>query len=347
MPYIDEDGQFAFTKIPGVELIFVKDQQEKRVVQAIRYYPVKVIEKGKEKTRHRVEVIDDEKTTYYMETDKGYEWVVPGMIEDVPLNPRWHWYEYDTRKDIGELEQNGLEPHAWGKVPVIQVKNNAKMKTDLQPIKNYIDALDLVTSGFINDLKDVQLAIWVLKGYEGESLAEFMTNLMQFKAIKLDEEGSAEPKTMDIPKEARTALMDYCVKQIYSIGQGVNVSELAGSSLTNVAIKAHYVGLDLKARRTVTHLDAAIEEFLWFVVKFINDRDNTTYDYKELKVTFDFSMLFNESEIIDNLLKSSAMLSEETLLSKHPYVSDVQAEKERLEEERPIQLVGGQDDDSE
>jgi SPP1 family phage portal protein len=347
MAYIDEDGEFAYTRIDGTELIFVKDQQEKMTVQAIRYYPVVVVEGGKEKHRYRVEVIDDEKTTYYMETDKGYEWVIPGSIEDVPLNPRYHWYEYDTRKDIGELEETGLEPHSWGKVPVIQVKNNAKMKTDLQPIKNYIDALDLVTSGFINDLKDVQLAIWVLKGYDGESLQEFMTNLMQFKAIKLDEDGAAEPKTMDIPKEARSALMEYCVKQIYSIGQGVNVSELAGGSLTNVAIKAHYAGLDLKARRTVTYLDAAIEEFLWFVVEFINGRDNTTYNHKDLKITFDFSMLFNETEIIENLLKSQGTLSQETLLAKHPYVSDVQLEIKKLEEERPIQIVGDSDDDSE
>jgi SPP1 family phage portal protein len=347
MPYIDEDGEFAFARINGTELIFVKDQQEKNVVQVIRYYPVTVIEGGKEKKRYRVEVVDDQKTTYYIETEKGYEWVVPGTIEDVPLNPRYHWYEYDTRKQIGELEATGLEPHSWGKVPVIQVKNNAKCKTDLQPIKNYIDALDLVTSGFINDLKDIQLAIWVLKGYEGESLSEFMDNLMQFKAIKLDEDGAAEPKTLDIPKEARSALMDYCVKQIYSIGQGVNVSELAGGSLTNVAIKAHYVGLDLKARRTVTYLDAAIEDFLWFVVEYINSRDNTSYSYKDLRVTFDFSMLFNESEIIENLLKSQGTLSQQTLLAKHPYVTDPQEEMARLEEEQPIQIVGDVDDDSE
>jgi hypothetical protein len=58
-------------------------------------------------------------------------------------------------------------------------------------------------------------------------------------------------------------------------------------------------------------------------------------------------MLFNESEIIENLLKSQGTLSQQTLLAKHPYVTDPQEEMARLEEEQPIQIVGDVDDDSE
>lgn len=215
----------------------------------------------------------------------------------------------------------------------------------LRTIKPYVDAMDIVASGFVNDLRDVQLAIWVLRGYEGEDLGEFMHNLMTFKAIKLDssDSSSAEPKTMEIPKEARVALLDWLEKKIYDIGQGVNETALAGGSITNVVIKAMYAGLDIKSNILITKMKAALSEFMYFVVEYINDRDGTNYDYKTIRFTFNKSMIFNETDIVEMLTKSVGIISNKTIRANHPLVEDEAAEAEqmKLEEAERMESLGG------
>ena len=312
-PFLTEDGLFDFCAIPGEQVIYITDTTyQKNVEQAIRYYVMDVVENGETKELKRVEVWDDEKVTRYQEVesadgDRFYQFIYPGTY-GVNINPQYHWYMYNTNytdasqtEKFNDVEANGIETHGWGRVPMISLHNNSDIRSDLAPIKNYIDALDIVASGFINDLKDIQLAIWVLKGYEGTELDEFMLNLQKFKAIKLDAEGnaSAEPKTLDIPKEARNSMLEWLERKIYEVGQGVDEQKLTGGSITNVVIKAMYEGLNIKSNSMITKLRKTLNEFMYFVVEYINDRDGTSYDYNDIVFKFNLSMLFNAKELIE------------------------------------------------
>jgi len=44
--------------------------------------------------------------------------------------------------------------------------------------------------------------------------------------------------------------------------------------------------------------------------------------------------LVNESQAITDIKNSVGIISEETILAQHPWVTDVQAEQERLKKER-------------
>jgi SPP1 family phage portal protein len=345
-PYIDGEGEFGYSIIPSEQMIYIYDTSyEKTLVNAIRYFPMTWIDGDVERKSYRVEVWDFEKVTYYQEDSEGnYRFIYPGEMEDITINPMFHWYEYNTN-NFDLITYEGMEAHSWGRVPFVKIKNNAEQRSDLMLIKTYIDAVDMVSSGFINDLRDVQLAIWVLKGYEGEDLGEFMTNLMTFKTINLstDDGASAEPKTMDIPKEAREAMLRWLEDKIYDIGQGVNESDLTGGSITNVAIKAMYSGLDMKANDMIINVRKALSEFMYFVVTYINNRDGSNYDYKEIDFTFNKSRIFNELETLTALKDLGIRISNKTLLENAPIISDVEKELERLaeEQEEAINSLGG------
>ena len=354
--YIDSDGDFGYCVIPEEQIIYITDTTyQKTVEQVVRYYNMDFVQDGETVTILRVEMWDKEKVTKYQETtdkmgNKQLEFIHPNTM-GITVNPQYHWYDYNTnftdKSQMLEFDgtlKTGVVPHGWGKVPFVQLQNNNEERNDLMPIKKYIDALDIVSSGFINDLKDVQLAIWVLRGYEGESLAEFMQNLQQFKAISLstDAGSSAEPKTMDIPKEARMALMEWLEKKIYEVGQGVNPSALTGGSITNVYIEATYSNLDSKCNTMITKMRSSLQEFMYFAVKYINDRDNTTYDYKQVKFTFNKDLLFNIKEKIEGLIMTKGTMSLYTLLKNLPYVDNVEEELKRIAKETPVENMGFQ-----
>lgn len=358
-PFINSDGDFDYCIIPAEQTIYITDTTyQKKVVQVVRYYAMEFVQDGEVKKSLRVELWDEEKVTRFQEIEDGigttaYQMISPGTL-GVDINPQYHWYDYNTNfvdgsqiNSFNDTELVGVTGQGWGRVPFVPLHNNSSSRNDLVPIKQYIDALDIVSSGFINDLKDVQLAIWVLRGYEGTCLSEFMQNLQKFKAISLSNEdsSSAEPKTMEIPKEARMALMQWLEDKIYEVGRGVNTSKLSGGSITNVVIKAMYSGLDIKGNQLITKLRSALVDFMYFVVKYINDTDKTAYDPSEIKFTFNKAMIFNTTEIVEDLtkLREKSMISLKTSLANNPYIDDVEKELEQLkkEEEEMINGLGG------
>ena len=333
-PFVNAKGEFDYCIVPAEETVYLTDTTyQKNVTQVIRYYMMEIVEGDEIKEHKRIEVWDDEKVTRYQEVDDfdgtKYVFIQPGTF-GVKVNPEYHWYTYNTNftnesqlYDFNDPTLVGAEGHGWGKVPFVSLWNNSEKRSDLMPIKNYVDAMDVVASGFINDLRDVQLAIWVLRGYEGTDLAEFMDNLMKFKAISLDnaDSSSAEPKTLDIPKEARESMLSWLEQKIYEVGQGVNTQKITGGSITNVVIKAMYEGLNIKSNNMIVKLKKALSEFMYFVVEYINDRDGTTYNYKDIKFEFDKRTLFNEKEAketlktgIEAVLLLKGTLSDKTLL---------------------------------
>jgi len=334
-PFINAEGDFDYVRIPSEQIVYITDTTyQKNVEQVIRYYAMEIVKNGKVKELKRVEVWDKEKVTRYQEEEDGlgdtqYDFIVPGTY-GIQLNPEYHWYSYNTNftdssqlNSFNDVDAVGVEGHSWGRVPMVSLANNSELRSDLVPIKRYVDALDVVSSGFVNDLRDIQLAIWVLRGYDGESLGDFMLNLQKFKAIKLDadDNASAEPKTMEIPKEARATMMEWLEHKIYEVGQAVDEQKITGGSITNVVIKAMYEGLNIKANQMITKLRKAMSEFMYFAVMYINNRDNTSYNYKDIEVEFNTNMLFNEKDkaetlnvIVDAVLKLKGVVSDETML---------------------------------
>ena len=58
------------------------------------------------------------------------------------------------------------------------------------------------------------------------------------------------------------------------------------------------------------------------------------YTDKEIEFVFNKTMTVNEKELIENCVNSIEILSRDTILSRHPYVNDVEDEKEKLETEQ-------------
>ncbi|KAH3689022.1 hypothetical protein DPMN_192277 [Dreissena polymorpha] len=49
-------------------------------------------------------------------------------------------------------------------------------------------------------------------------------------------------------------------------------------------------------------------------------------------------MIMNDAEIIESLAKSKGLISDETIMERHPYVSDIAEEEERMEKQEEKQL---------
>lgn len=58
------------------------------------------------------------------------------------------------------------------------------------------------------------------------------------------------------------------------------------------------------------------------------------YSKESVTVIFNRDMMMNESELVDNCAKSVGLLSHETIVGQHPWVSDVEKEMSRIKQEK-------------
>nr|WGD89635.1 phage portal protein [Bacillus subtilis] len=313
-PFVDEEGKFDFIRIPAEEVCPVYDTTKKRnLLYAIRYYDIKTID---DKFIRKVELYTDQQIFYYVMHDGELV-----LDFEYKRNPESHFY-------LGETG------YGWGRVPLIEFKNNDEGVSDLVFYKDLIDQYNNTISNNANTFDEMQDVIYELKNFGGQDLGEFMTNLKHYKAVEVGEDGgSLELKTVDVPIDSANTHLDRLEENIYRFGQGVNNNpDKVGNSPTNVAIKNLYSLLDLKANEAERKFRPALHAFFWFFTEYLKMTGQGEYDPTLLQMTFNRSRMTNELEEAQ-MGSQSTDISKETRLAHHPWVDDVEAELKRIKDE--------------
>lgn len=318
-PFIDEDGEFDFMQIPAEQCIPVyADKRQKKLEYMIRYYPHVYVDDE----TIRVELWDDKQTFYYVKVNGEF---IPDP--SVEINPEPH-FTYGTDK--------ARKGYGWGRVPFIKFRNNEQEKGDLAYYKQLIDAFDKRVSDNQNTLDEIQELIFILKGYEGQSLSEFTRNLKQYKAINVDGEyAGVDTIQAEMPIASIDSHLDRLRESIFMFAQGVDVgTDKFGNSPSGIALKFLYSLLELKASTLERKFRPALQELIWFLCEYLKMSGKGEFDYKEVDFTFKRTMMVNELENAQIAQTSAGIISKKTILANHVWVDDLEQEMERLEEEK-------------
>lgn len=236
-----------------------------------------------------------------------------------------------TNIDTGEDTESNYYTHDFGEVPFIEFPNNNIKDSDLSKIKPFIDVMDNILSGYVNDIDDIQQIIWVLTNYGGTDLDEFRNDLKKYKAVKMDSIGADDKSgvqtiAIDIPVEARNKLLEVCRKQIYEQGQGLDPHPEGGySNSSGEALKFMYSPLELKSGLMETEFRPGFNKLIRFMAKSIG------YDeYFPITQTWIRNAIKNDLETCDIASKSVGVISQRTILKNHPWVEDVEEELKQL-----------------
>lgn len=318
-PYIDEDGEFDFIITPAEQCIPIyEDKRQTKLQHMIRYYPV--VLGDKEVTQ--VELWSDNDVTYYILEEST-------LMFDAsePKNPASHFYYVNNQQERG---------YGWGRVPFIAFRNNEQEKGDLHYYKQLIDAFDNKVSDNQNSFEEIQELIYVLKGYEGQSLSEFMRNLKHYKAINVDDNGGVDTLQGEIPMTSIDSHLDRLRDSIFTFGQGVDTgSKNMESAVSGIALKFLYSLLDLKSDTLERKFRVSLQELMWFLCEFLEmSGDKHQHDYKSVKYTFDRSTMSNDKENAEIARDSKGSISDRTIVANHPWVENLEDELEQIEKER-------------
>ncbi len=231
----------------------------------------------------------------------------------------------------GNKEFTNVYKHNFGRVPFIAFANNNINMSDLENIKGLIDTYDKVYSGFVNDLEDIQEIIFILTGYEGEDLGEFLGNLKKYKTVKLDSDidakGDLRTLTIDIPVEAREKLLTMTRKAIFEQGQGVDPDPGNFGNASGVALQYLYSLLELKAGLLETEFRLGLSE----LVRAICDYKGVTCS--NIVQTWTRTSIRNDVELSEIARNSKGIISDSTIIKNHPWVEDLEKEIKEIQKQ--------------
>lgn len=328
--YKNSEDRISFQHADCIGVVEVRKEDTDSDAEYVIYSYIDRIEKSHKKIT-RIQVWDKEQVYYFVQDGNGNI----QNDESEPINPRPHTLYTRGKKTYFK---------GFGFIPFFRLDNNKKQLSGLKPIKGLIDDYDLMASSLSNNLIDFDTPIHVVKGFEGDKLDELQQNLKTLKIIGVestDAGAGVDIKTVDVPYQARLTKLELDEKNIYRFGMGLNTAGLKDTNATtNIAIKAAYSLLDLKASKLEIRIKQFLRNMAKPVLDEINWRSKTDYQLKDIYFEFKHEVMSNAQENaqieltkaqeqqtrINTLLNLASQLDNETLTQNICDVLDIDYE---------------------
>ena len=322
-PYYGNDGKLAFKHFSAHEILpFWADNDHTILDCAIRLYPQEVWNGYQKEKVEKVEIF---------KADGIYRYIYQNDMLITDVEAREHENYFTVADGEGLVEE-----YNWTKIPLIPFKCNKQELPLINRVKTLQDGINTMLSDFQNNMQeDARNTILVLKNYDGQDLGEFRRNLSVYGAVKVRSDGGVDTLRIEINAENYKGVLELLKKSLIENARGYDAKdERMGGNPNQMNIQSMYSDIDLDANGMETEFQAALEQLLWFVNQDLSIRGLGDFEAEEVSIVFNRDMLLNESEAVENCVKSVGILSDETIVEQHPWTTDVDLELERLKKER-------------
>lgn len=301
--YTDNENRLRFKRIPAYEMIaYWKDETHTELDCAVRLYSIEGYRGSEKYVREMAEIYKENGVEVF-------------EIEDGVL------------KKCGE--------HLYFKergIPLVAFKYNEKEIPLIKRVKSLQDALNMTLSDFENRLQeDARNTILVLQNYDGTDLGEFRQNLAAYGAVKVKTvDGAAgDIKTLSVEFKAEnyTAMVNLLKNAMIENAMGYDSkSDKVGNNPSQMVIESMFSDLDLDMSEAAVEFGYSFDVLKDIINEYFELYGYGYFENEKPKIVFNRDCLVNESEAIDNCIKSRELLCEETVVLNHPWVKNVKEE---------------------
>lgn len=323
--FLDKKGKIGFKCFEPYEILpFWKNSEHTELDFAVRIYETEVYEGNVPKIIEKAEIYQDNGVVRFNLRD--------GHLIPDDSRPFCN-YIY-----INDAAADNVRAFGWGQVPLIPFKYNRKEIPLINRVKTIQDALNSALSDFQNGMQeDPRNTILVLKNYDGTNLQEFRHNLATYGVVKVKTvdgvDGGVDALQVQVNSQNYEVLLRLLKKALIENAMGYDAKDDRISENANqINIKSMYSDIDLDANGMETEYRASLYKLLEFIGMALKKK-RIDVNSSDIEFIFNRDMIINEGEAIDNAQKSLGMLSKKTVVSQHPWISDVNRELDRIRAE--------------
>lgn len=248
------------------------------------------------------------------------------------VNVKGEWIGCDAIKPILEEYAGNGEIQFLGKTEEIKrpawfTRIDSEDPSLYDDLKEFIDAYELLWSRKQDALADMPNSPIVVTGYLDDP-DQFVNRVREDGVIFLSKDGTCDEMRVRTDYTEINNQLDRLHQAIYDIGCAVDMATAVVGNTSSVALRLLYVDLENKAYQLADALLEAIKRTL-----AVNNLGLSENEIENLDVVWSFNSIVNENDAVMNCTQSQNLVSLETMLAHHPWVTNVDEEIERLANE--------------
>lgn len=242
----------------------------------------------------------------------GYTEYIQKKGEDIKIVQDKRPYRQTVRRSEvdGETVEGGDNYPGF---PIIPMYANDLHQSELVGVRESIDCYDFVKSGLANEIDDNSGIYWVLKnsgGMDDVDIARFLDRMRTLRAsvVESDDGGGAEAHTLDIPYQAREAMLTRLRSDLYEDFQLVDMDKIMSGNLTATAIRMGYQSQDDKCG----DFEYCIRDFIGKLLELLGIDDTPSFQWNRIA---------NQLEETQMVLTAATYLDDEAVLRHLPWLT--------------------------
>lgn len=233
------------------------------------------------------------------------------------------------------LDTVGKEkPHSFGKVPIVEYKNNPEFLGDFEPVISLIDAYNILQSDRINDKEQLVDAILCMYGIDfDEEQAEMLKESRMLANIPTD--AKVEYLVKQLNESDVDILRGVIEEDIHKISMVPNMSdENFANNTSGVAIRYKLLSFEQHTKNKERYMEKGLMERFELYNNFLASISKMSIVPKEeVDAVFKRNLPNNDFETSQMINNLSDHLCNETLISQLSFVKDAVEENELYNKE--------------
>lgn len=273
--------------------------------------------------------------TYYEKLDindnlQGYDVNVYTDKETI------HYFFKDLSSKAPEEKER--EEHYFNGVPIIEYKNNKKIKGDFEGVISLIDAYNKLQSDRVNDKEQLVDAFLIIVGQSlgdsREEVSETVKYLMENKIIELDENGDAKWLVKQLNEEQTEVLKKAIKDDIHEFSKVPCLTDenFVGNS-SGVAMKYKLIGFEGLGKTKERYFKKGLRQRLKLMSNIENIRSKNI-DSTNIDISMKRSLPVDDELMARIAQETDGFISWETRVKRFDGEIDVKEERKRLDAEK-------------
>ena len=273
---------------------------------------------------------------YYYEIKDDTKDATKYQAEVFTQNLHYHIVLRDS--SMGTTQNEQVEPHNLGQIPIIEYRNNHFAIGDYEQQISLIDAYNSLMGNRVNDKEQAVESILVLYGAQLadnlEDAREAMSILAEEGLLELPADAKADFLKNALDENATEILRKALKEDIYTFSHVPNLTDenFAGNS-SGVAMEFKLLGLEMITKTKEANYKRGLRQRIAIFAHYLG-MQQIALEAHSIVPQFSRGLpknLLELSQVINNL---EGKVSLRQLISLLPFVEDPDAELEELEEEK-------------
>ena len=222
--------------------------------------------------------------------------------------------------------------HPFGEVPAIEYIANDERQGDFESVMTQIDAYDQVVSDSINDVEYWNDAYLLLRDLQATTI-EDIQQMKENRVLMVDGTGDAQFITRDVKDTHIENIKNRLVQDIHKHSQTPNLSdEQFATNLSGTAIRYKLLSLENRTSTRERKFTKAFMKRLRLGFTTLNLKGQELIN--DIQPVFVRNLPANVVELADMAIKLKDIVSDETLRSQLPFVTDLEKERVLIAEQK-------------